>query len=219
MKSPGKCRGENMVCKVKQFPFDSNSILAERVIASCLKLQGKAELKLKMSPMCLVTLDPESKRRASIPENAVHFSWCYSISSHMCEMLSSAKVSWSNNVVGLLMTGAFVYFDEQSRVIAVHICGEDSRNPNILQFGSRRSLGRQVVAQLTRQGRWAEVTLQPLLRHGAVSYCWINPLEIVDGKRLSVHGGFAYLFHSKQSEDERCSDLSDCFFPVVTDQC
>jgi hypothetical protein len=100
--------------------------------------------------------------------------------------------------------GGYMYFDNTQNVIATLSIEPAPLGTLGLMFGRPQRLSFEVEDTLSRQGRFQEVTLQPLADKGATHFAWIRPQEFT-GKLANADGCFAYKFVDGVSK----------YFPIV----
>eukprot|EP00927_Polykrikos_kofoidii_P042294 TRINITY_DN3616_c0_g1_i2.p1 TRINITY_DN3616_c0_g1~~TRINITY_DN3616_c0_g1_i2.p1 ORF type:complete len:359 (-),score=61.46 TRINITY_DN3616_c0_g1_i2:44-1063(-) len=160
---------------------------------------------LQLSPLHSITLDLETKKMASIPEEASFFAWGYPL----VEVPGSAGLGGlPTNEKSFLTYGGFVYFNRQRDVVGTNaICPAPLGTPGLM-FGRGQILQKRVEDELSRTGRFQEVTLDSLRVGGATHFAWIRPSEFSDVV-ASPDGCFAYRFEGGPSR----------YFPVVQTAC
>ena len=127
-----------------------------------------------------------------------------------------------------LTGGGYVYLDDASNVVKA-LALTPSHGHGGLIFGGHRRCRHEWTEALVRAGRFAPVTIRPLLDRGATHFCWLTPnekLKDADGTPLryqptgTEEGAFVYLFHTKSLDfeknppSERSLQLAR-FFPII----
>eukprot|EP00929_Paragymnodinium_shiwhaense_P071885 TRINITY_DN36507_c0_g1_i1.p1 TRINITY_DN36507_c0_g1~~TRINITY_DN36507_c0_g1_i1.p1 ORF type:complete len:322 (-),score=44.89 TRINITY_DN36507_c0_g1_i1:216-1181(-) len=153
----------------------------------------------QLSPLHPITLDDETKKAANIPLRATSFAWTYPMVMEPGQQLPRGPSETS-----FVQFGGYMYFDADFNIVATNSIQPAPLGTLGLMFGRAQPLSPQVVDTLTRQGRFQEITLQPLSDTGATHFAWIRPGEF-DGRVASPDGAFAYKFVDGLSR----------YFPVV----
>lgn len=161
-------------------------------------LSGGEILFGQLSPLHPVTLDEETKAAANIPADSKHFAWAYPV------VDDGALVAGSSAEHMFLRYGGYVYFNRSGEAIGTNSIAPAPLGTLGLMFGRAQELASSVEGTLTRQGRFQEITLAPLLEAGATHFAWIRPGEFV-GTTAAADGAFAYQFGQAPAK----------YFPVV----
>jgi len=169
-----------------------------------------------IAPISTVTLDPVSRRKAGIPEDATEFTWAYPVGGGRFTEQQRAYLSTTTPSASFFVVGGFVYLNSTGRVISSMALslGEG------LSFGAAEPWRSAYTTALAE--RWQPVTMPFLEEKGAKWFVWLNPGETIKpknwehlgGENWNVggdHGAFAYLFR----EDFNGSDDRDIIFPVT----
>jgi len=151
----------------------------------------------QLSPLFRITLDEEGKDAANIDRAATFFAWAY-------PAVEAAFMTGSSAEATFLKFGGYVYFDRDSRAIQTNSIAPAALGSLGLTFGRAQILPQGAMEMLTRQGRFQEVTLPPLVSAGATHFAWVRPHEFAETV-ASEDGAFAYKFQSAPPK----------YFPVV----
>mmetsp|Transcript_107008 Transcript_107008/g.302562 ORF Transcript_107008/g.302562 Transcript_107008/m.302562 type:complete len:315 (-) Transcript_107008:198-1142(-) len=152
----------------------------------------------QLSPLHRITLDVETRAAAQIPADALYFAWCYPM-----VLTKDGPRPGSGPRADFLTYGGYVYYDSARNVVGTNGIAPAPLDTQGLMFGRRQCLPQVVADALSRQGRFQEITLQPLLAAGATHFAWIRPEEF--DTVACQDGCFAYKF----------SDFGPGYFPVV----
>ncbi|KAL1507417.1 hypothetical protein AB1Y20_008258 [Prymnesium parvum] len=166
--------------------------------------------KLALSPRSPITLHPEARAAAGVPECAASFAFAYPAA--ISWGLLEEGVDLSHAACNVLTAGAFVFFDARGGICGVcAVCGlaeaecevaagklkrkpladVASRSYYMLQFSAPVLLSPSAVAHL--KPRMQPVTLAALLAKGAKQFGWIAPGEKLPDVGLpSLAGAFVY---------------------------
>lgn len=154
----------------------------------------------QLSPLHRITLDVEAKAAANIPTNATTFAWAYPM------VLESGQQRASGSTEAAFMElGGYVYFNDNRDVVGTNSIQPAPLGALGLMFGRAQKLPTSVSDEMTKQGRFQEITLQILADKGATHFGWIRPGEF-ERDVASQDGCFAYKF----------CDGALRYFPVVS---
>eukprot|EP00298_Acanthocystis_sp_HF-20_P008210 c17547_g1_i1.p1 GENE.c17547_g1_i1~~c17547_g1_i1.p1 ORF type:complete len:392 (+),score=152.49 c17547_g1_i1:76-1176(+) len=172
----------------------------------------------RFSPANLLTLTPDNKKLASIPESAEYFVWAYPLA-QVGTLTDKRKRDLATNDPDLcfLIFGGYVYFNSDGDIVQVNAVGKGEG----LHFSEPQKWKKAYTKKLLAQGRFQDITIQSMRDQGARQFCWIRPGEALydeEGKNRWVcceNGAFAYLFHENESDWNE----KDCYFAIrdVTD--
>lgn len=137
----------------------------------------------QLSPLHRITLDEETKVIASIPKDAKYFAWVY-------PMVKDETGGPSNP---FLDYGGYIYFNDQRDAVGTNAIVPAPLGTLGLMFGRAHILPPNLADMLTRQGRFQEITLEPLSRAGASHFAWVRPQEF-SKDMFCADGCFAYKF-------------------------
>ncbi|CAJ1374453.1 unnamed protein product [Effrenium voratum] len=139
------------------------------------------------SPLHPTTLSAASRAAAGIPKTANFFAWAYPVEK------SKVPDLWhlSGPERAFLEYGGYVYYDKDCNVVGTTSISPTSVGTGLI-FGGSLPLAEEVADALAKQGRFQEVTLEPLLRKGATHFAWVRPREFASTQCPS--GAFAYKF-------------------------
>lgn len=154
----------------------------------------------QLSPLHRVTLEDEMRVAANIPKEAKFFAWAYPVPDDGIVMLGNAAEHM------FLKYGGYVYFNRSSEVVGTNSIAPAPLGSSGLVFGRGQDLPSSVEDILTRQDRFEEVTLAPLIAAGATHFAWIRPSEFSESV-ASTDGCFAYKFRHETAR----------YFPVVSE--
>eukprot|EP00747_Dinoflagellata_sp_TGD_P019744 gnl/TRDRNA2_/TRDRNA2_127376_c0_seq1.p1 gnl/TRDRNA2_/TRDRNA2_127376_c0~~gnl/TRDRNA2_/TRDRNA2_127376_c0_seq1.p1 ORF type:complete len:213 (-),score=26.32 gnl/TRDRNA2_/TRDRNA2_127376_c0_seq1:151-789(-) len=156
-----------------------------------------------------ITLSPEARAKAHIPDEATRFFWAFPVGGESFVGRSRAYFSITTASAAFFIYGGYVYLDSADKVVAVRAITVGSG----LNFSPCQPLRSEYVSQ---HQRWCPVTIPFMRERGAVHFTWINPGEELQSNnggapwRVCEHGAFAYLFH----EDINEKSDRDVFFEV-----
>ncbi|CAJ1450482.1 unnamed protein product, partial [Effrenium voratum] len=124
------------------------------------------------SPLHPTTLSAASRAAAGIPKTANFFAWAYPVEK------SKVPDLWhlSGPERAFLEYGGYVYYDKDCNVVGTTSISPTSVGTGLI-FGGSLPLAEEVADALAKQGRFQEVTLEPLLRKGATHFAWVRPRE------------------------------------------
>jgi len=199
------------------------------------KLIVNFPLEGQMSPKHAITLGPEARKSANIPEKAKYYVYSYPIDvqwRHYDETLMNAlrkcNCLGSPELMFLIM-GGYVYFDGNFKIVTANAVitnqtrkKEEELMKSGLQFGKPEKFPAKFLNQLTLYDRLKIVSWPVLnqLSNPPKFFAWLRPKEELvapDRERriFGRHGGFVFLFHSDL--DERGEELTgkNCYFPVI----
>jgi len=142
----------------------------------------------QLSPLHAITLDAETKKAANIPAAAVHFAWAYPL-----VLEPGVQRPRGAAEAAFVEYGGYIYFDDHRSVVGTNSIAPAAFGTLGLMFGRPQPLPEGVVDTMTKQGRFQEVTLDPLKNKGATHFGWIRPTEFPDDV-ASADGCFAYKF-------------------------
>lgn len=154
----------------------------------------------QLSPLHLITLDPETKAAANIPATATYFAWAYPV-----VMLEGMLPPRGAAEAAFMEYGGYIYFNNACDVVGTNSIMPAPVGTLGLMFGRAQPLSNNVADMLMKQGRFQEITLAALADKGATHFAWIRPGEFAT-EVASTDGCFAYMFR----------DDSPKYFPVVS---
>eukprot|EP00416_Gambierdiscus_australes_P048665 CAMPEP_0171151410 /NCGR_PEP_ID=MMETSP0766_2-20121228/150056_1 /TAXON_ID=439317 /ORGANISM="Gambierdiscus australes, Strain CAWD 149" /LENGTH=535 /DNA_ID=CAMNT_0011615325 /DNA_START=70 /DNA_END=1677 /DNA_ORIENTATION=- len=154
----------------------------------------------QLSPLHEITLDEETKAAANIPAVATTFAWAYPMLLMPGQQLPARPADRA-----FMEFGGYVYFDDFRNAVGTNAIQPARLGTLGLMFGRPQLLTKAVADQLTRQGRFQEITLQALADKEATHFAWIRPGEFPNDV-ASFDGCFAYKF----------ADESLKYFPIVS---
>merc|ERR1712176_1648497 len=93
--------------------------------------------------------------------------------------------------------GGFIYFDAAMSCVATNYLAPTANETSGLHFGRGQILPKKIVDDLTREGRFTEVTIPAFREAGAREFAWIHPNEFAEDL-YSDFGCFAYKFEEGQ---------------------
>lgn len=156
----------------------------------------------QLSPLHKITLDVETKQAANIPKEASYFAWAYPM---VQDGLAMTAAQMQTGEGAFLQFGGYIYFNDSRDAVGTNSIRPADLGAEGLMFGRSQILHSAVAETLTRQGRFQEITLEPLTKAGATHFAWIRPQEFSDSV-ASPNGCFAYKFANGSLK----------YFPVVT---
>jgi len=197
------------------------------------KLIVNFPLEGQMSPKHAVTLGPEARKHANIPDTAKYYVWSYPIDvqwrhyeSTLMKALKECNCLNCPELMFLIM-GGYVYFDENFQIVSVNalICVQTRRKEEELvkrgsglKFGKPEKFPAKFINQLTLYDRLKFVSWPDLnhLSDPPKLFAWLRPNEELvapDRKRrkFGPHGGFVFIFHYDLDEHSE----KNCYFPVI----
>jgi len=197
------------------------------------KLIVNFPLEGQMSPKHAVTLGPEARKHANIPDTAKYYVWSYPIDvqwrhydSTLVHALRECKCLNCPELMFLIM-GGYVYFDENFQIVSVNalICVQRQKTEEELmkrggglKFGKPEKFPAKFINQLTLYDRLKFVSWPDLshLSDPPKLFAWLRPNEELvapDRKRrqFGPHGGFVFIFHYDLDEHSE----KNCYFPVI----
>jgi len=186
----------------------------------------------QMSPKHAVTLGPEARKHANIPETAKYYVWSYPIDvqwrhyeTRLINAFRECKCLNCPELMFLIM-GGYVYFDENFQIVSVNalICvqkrktEEELMKRSGLKFGKPEKFPAKFINQLTLYDRLKFVSW-PDLNHLTVPpklFAWLRPNEELvapdrERRKFGTHGGFVFIFHYDLDEHSE----KNCYFPVI----
>jgi nicotinamidase-related amidase len=185
------------------------------------KLKGQGFDKSHCTPFCPITLPPEARKQAKIPEEAKDFAFAYA-----CEGVN--KMEAKDRVAFLsarndpnwrfLLYGGFLYRNGSGTIIAQNSLNLDDTD---LKFGPPQKWKKEYTKDLADANRFRPITLQPLRSAGARWFCWIHAGEELPPAGTSpawvpaANGAFVYIFHDILKKVMFDESEKHCFFPVV----
>jgi len=153
----------------------------------------------QISPLHRITLDDETKTAANIPKEAKFFAWAYPI----VPMPGLQLPADGSPERAFLDYGGYVYYSNNRDTLATNAVVPAPLGTLGLMFGRPQLLPGDIRDVLTRQGRFQEITLEPLAQKGAERFAWVRPGEF-DGI-AGPDGALCYEFRG----------LPPRYFPVV----
>jgi len=199
------------------------------------KLIVNFPLEGQMSPKHAITLGPEARKSAKIPEKAMYYVYSYPMDvqwRHHDKMMMSALRKCNcldSPELMFLIMGGYVYFDEDFKIVTANalICKQTRKNDEWLMksglpFGNPEKFPAKFLNQLTLYDRLKVVSWPGLNRFSSPPkfFAWLGPEEELvapDRERriFGPHGGFVFIFHNDL--DERREELTgkNCYFPVI----
>ena len=148
------------------------------------------------SPFSPVTLPPEVKREAGIPEAATHFAFVYPLSGEAEKQLDRNIDLAENPWAFALLIGGFLYFGPDEDLLAVNAL-TIMPSPAVLHLVGPYPPNKDAMAAMSTQGRMCEVSLDGMHTAGFRRFGWVHPGEKPGGERVSdvvrcEHGCFVY---------------------------
>merc|ERR1719491_1117599 len=134
---------------------------------------GGAEMVFgQISPLHAITLDSETKVVANIPKSATFFAWAY-------PMVLEPGCRGPTGVAeaSFIKYGGDIYFNDHRNVVGTNCISPASLGTLGLMFGRQQRLPASVAEEMTKQGRFQEITLEALSSKGATHFGWIRPGE------------------------------------------
>jgi len=162
---------------------------------------GGAEMVFgQISPLHAITLDSETKAAANIPESATFFAWAYPM-----VLEPGCRRPTGEAEASFIEYGGYIYFNDHQNVVGTNSTRPASLGTLGLMFGRPQILPGSIAEQMTKQGRFQEITLEALASKGATHFGWIRPGEF-QMEVASADGCFTYKF----------ADGALKYFPVVS---
>jgi len=154
----------------------------------------------QISPLHAITLDAETKAAANIPASATFFAWAYPM-----VLEPGCQRPTGGAEASFVEYGGYIYFNDHRDVVGTNSIRPADLGTLGLMFGRPQILPSSVAEEMTKQGRFQEITLEALASKGATHFGWIRPGEFPRAV-ASVDGCFAYKF----------ADGALKYFPVVS---
>jgi len=200
------------------------------------KLIVNFPLEGQMSPKHAVTLGPEARRHAQIPNTAKYYVWSYPIDvqwrhyeNKLVDALKDCNCLDSPELMFLIM-GGYVYFDENYQIVSANalICGTRQREEELTRIGSGLKFGKpekfpeKFINQLMLYDRLKVVSWPVLneLDNPPTFFAWLRPKEELvapdrERRLFGAHGGFVFIFHKDKDELRELLTEENCYFPVI----
>lgn len=183
---------------------------------------GSGKLELHASPLALVSLGMEARRKASIPLSAVSYAFCYPLRGAAAAFSSGRApnaVGRSDVMVSWLTAGGFIYFSAEHQIVAVNVIADANTQKghmtqNLLHFGEAVELPADALESV-HTSRWSPVPSQRQMFEGFEEFAWIHAREDIGDYTFIGHGGVAC---RSSSWREASWKQHRVFYAVVNDE-
>ncbi len=155
-----------------------------------------------ISPLYRVTLPPDSRHLAGIPEDGDFFVYLFALSddaSSSAQMGMDVKWLARNQWAHVLNLGGFAYFDANHRLLAVNALSPAPSTSGIVLHGAP-PVSPGALATLRQEGRMVDITEPNMRGAGFTAMTFLEPVEKPGGHAINAsvtneNGGFALCYN------------------------